>query len=123
MSDEPKPPLVLVVEDEIYIAMDAAFFIEERGWRVMGPAMTVAQALTLLGQQRPDVAVLDVHLGPETAVPLAELLRQWGIPFVLCSTDQPPADSPLAGVPNIGKLVDKRTLFKELDRALARSSR
>jgi CheY-like chemotaxis protein len=114
-----EPPLV--VEDESYIAMDLALLLEERGWRVLGPAITVAQALTLLGRQRPDVALLDVRLDGETMTPLAELLRQWGMPFVLCSTDRPSADAPLAGVPNIGKPFTERVLFAELDRALAAS--
>jgi two-component system, response regulator PdtaR len=40
--------LVLVVEDEFLIALDLEALLREHGWRVLGPAATVAEALRLL---------------------------------------------------------------------------
>lgn len=54
---------VLVVEDEALIAMDLQALLEDAGYRVVGPANTTAAAMALLGQDDPDVALLDVNLG------------------------------------------------------------
>ena len=54
---------VLVVEDEALIAMDLQALLEEAGYRVLGPANTIAAAMALLAGQEPDVALLDVNLG------------------------------------------------------------
>ena len=51
---------VLVVEDEILIAMDLTLLLERRGWNVLGPAATVNEALSLLDKDQPAVALLDV---------------------------------------------------------------
>ena len=44
---------VLIVEDEFLIAMNLQFMLEQEGWRVLGSAATVREALRLLaGQHR-----------------------------------------------------------------------
>ena len=48
--------LVLIVEDEFLIALDLEFMLTRHGWRVLGPAASVAEALELLRAERPDVA-------------------------------------------------------------------
>ena len=55
-TPEPPPPdgrLVLVVEDEFLIAMDLTLLLHQHGWRVLGPAATVAEALRLLRGETP----------------------------------------------------------------------
>ena len=49
-APEPRPRgrLVLVVEDELLIAMDLELLLQRHGWRVLGPATTLAEALRLL---------------------------------------------------------------------------
>ena len=63
-TPQPRPDgrLVLVVEDEVLIAMDLQLLLQRNGWRVLGPAATVAEALRLLRGETPDVALLDVSL-------------------------------------------------------------
>jgi CheY-like chemotaxis protein len=39
----PRGPLVLVVEDELLLAMDLELLLEQHGYRVLGPAGTVAE--------------------------------------------------------------------------------
>ena len=55
VPESPPPPgrLVLVVEDEFLIAMDLELLLHRHGWRVLGPAATVAEALRLLAGKRP----------------------------------------------------------------------
>jgi CheY-like chemotaxis protein len=56
-------PSVLVVEDEALIAMDLQALLEDAGYRVLGPANSIAAAMALLDGNEPDVALLDVNLG------------------------------------------------------------
>ena len=55
-------PLVLVVEDELLLALDLELLLQRHGFRVLGPAATVAEALRLLEGGTPDAALLDVNL-------------------------------------------------------------
>jgi CheY-like chemotaxis protein len=113
--------VVLVVEDEFLIAMDLEAMLREHGWRVLGPAATVATALSLLEDgEMPDVALLDVNLRGETVVPVAEVLRESGVPIVLASAYNHAASMAevLAGVPNIGKPTREHHLLAALKRAV-----
>ena len=67
---QPDGPAVLVVEDEFLIAMDLECLLERNGWRVLGPAATVKEALRLLDGETPDVALLDVNLRGEMVTPV-----------------------------------------------------
>lgn len=113
---------VLIVEDEFLIALDHRMTLEGLGWRVIGPAATVKAALHLLdGDQRPDVALLDMNLGKEMVTPVAEALRDRGIPFVISSAcDDPVAlgGEVFAGVVNIGKPASDHRLIEGLARIL-----
>ena len=123
----PEPPpspgrVVLVVEDEFLIAMDLELLLQRHGWRVLGPAATVAEALRLLRGETPDVALLDVNLRGEPVTPVAEELRARGVPFVLASAYDHhglAAVTALAGVPNLGKPTDERRLLAALAQAVA----
>ena len=113
--------LVLVVEDEFLIALDLEQLLRRHGWRVLGPAATVDQALRLLRGAAPDVALLDVNLRGEPVTPVAEELRARGVPFVLASAYDGPGlvAAALAGAPAVGKPTDERRLLAALARAVA----
>jgi two-component system, response regulator PdtaR len=112
---------VLVVEDEFLIAMDLALLLQEHAWRVLGPAGTVAEALRLLADERPDVALLDLNLRGELVTPVAEELRARGVPFVLASAydGHKLGVAALAKAPSIGKPTDERRLLAALRQAVA----
>lgn len=63
---------VLIVEDEILLAMELSFLIEEVGCVDVGHAMSSTDAMTMAADLRPDLALVDVHLqdGP-TGIDLA----------------------------------------------------
>lgn len=78
---------VLVVEDEMLIALDLQLKLEDAGHRVLGPVGAVDKALSLLDGARPDVVLLDLNLRGELATPVAQRLRSLGVPFIMTSAD------------------------------------
>jgi DNA-binding NarL/FixJ family response regulator len=52
---------------------------QERGFVVIGEAETIAGAWTLIEQQKPDVAVLDIEMGGEHAISIARRVRESGL--------------------------------------------
>ncbi|MBS0504023.1 MAG: response regulator [Proteobacteria bacterium] len=75
--------LVLIVEDEGLVAADLAFALEELGGRIVGPVATVAEALILLEEHAVAAAVLDGILADRDVTPVALLLVDRGVPFVI----------------------------------------
>jgi response regulator of citrate/malate metabolism len=53
---------VLIAEDDLMIADIAEEILIEHGYEVCGIARTVAEAVTLAQQHKPDLAVLDLRL-------------------------------------------------------------
>ena len=75
----------MVVEDEFLIAMSLQATLEQHGYRVVGPAAAVDQALRLIEGDRPDAALLDVNLRGEIVTPVAAALQRAEVPFLLAS--------------------------------------
>jgi light-regulated signal transduction histidine kinase (bacteriophytochrome) len=88
---EPRPTAlpadlaVLLVEDQILIAMDVEAILEEAGVARVTTAGTIAEAQAALSAGRPDVAILDVNLGQTTSIPLADALARLQIPFAFAT--------------------------------------
>ena len=76
---------VLIVEDEPFIALDLAMAVEEARGKVIGPAGSVREALTLIQQHLVQAAVLDVNLSDGDVTPIAELLIGGGVPVIFYS--------------------------------------
>ena len=79
---------ILVVEDEALVAMLVEDALVDAGATVIGPAATVAEALSLLasqGDSPPHAAVLDVNLAGEPSTPVADALAARGVPFVVAT--------------------------------------
>ena len=111
------PPRILVVEDEYLIAMELEFTLQRAGYLVLGPARSVAAALELLREERPDAAVLDVSLAGEWVTPVAEVLRAMTVPFVLASgfsAADLELEPLLQNAANVGKPTRSELLLKEL---------
>jgi CheY-like chemotaxis protein len=90
----PPPRCVLVVEDEMLVAMMLEGMLTDIGYRVI-KAARVAKAIGLAATEAIDFAVLDVNLAGEASYPVADELRRRGIPFAFASGYAP--DSLRAG--------------------------
>jgi DNA-binding response OmpR family regulator len=76
---------VLVVEDHWHVANALQSFLESEGMQVSGPAATTADAQRLATEQKPDLAIVDIHLKLETAYVLIHQLEKQGIGVVVLS--------------------------------------
>jgi CheY-like chemotaxis protein len=80
---------VLVVEDEFLLANETRKSLVKLGAKVVGPVPRVEQALTLIGAQAIDAAILDVFLNDSLVFPVADRLDEMGIPFVFATAYDP----------------------------------
>lgn len=76
---------VLILEDEILLAMDVEDLLREAGCVHLMWVATVADALESVGARRPDVAILDLNVNGEKSFPVADALNEAGVPFVIVS--------------------------------------
>ena len=80
-----RPPQVLVVEDELLLALDIVQLLRKLGCEAVGPAPSVSRAQELIDEARPDFALLDVNLGGERSTAVAETLRALDVPYALAT--------------------------------------
>lgn len=76
---------ILVIEDEALVAMLVEDALLDSGFGVIGPARSVAEALELLEAEQPAAAVLDLNLGGENSLAVADALQARGIPFLVAT--------------------------------------
>ena len=123
-AKEPPPALrVLIVEDEMLVAMELESLLDERGCVVVGPAAGIDQALALLEDQQPDIALLDINLGGRLVTPVAAALSERGVPFALLTADPRLAvgERELAKAPILEKPVSYRSLVAAIGQLAQRS--
>lgn len=84
--------LILVAEDEPFIALDVALAIEDAGGVVVGPASSVKEALLLIEARSIAAAILDVNLIDGDITPVAEEILRLGIPAIFQSGIGLPAE-------------------------------
>ena len=81
-------PKALLVEDEFVAALHAQELLHRCGFEVVGPARRVDEAIRFLEEQSDlRFAVLDVDLAGETVWPVARLLIERSVPFLLVTGD------------------------------------
>lgn len=74
---------VLIVEDESLVAMLLETILEDMGCTPVGPAANIDEGLKLATDgERLDAALLDVNVAGRQVFPVAEALKERGIPFV-----------------------------------------
>ncbi|MDB5772728.1 MAG: signal transduction histidine kinase, partial [Burkholderia sp.] len=76
---------VLIVEDQMLIALDLEQILEDAGLSVVATVTSSAEALAYLDKDLPDVAILDVNLGDGNSEPIAAALQTKGVPFIFAT--------------------------------------
>ncbi len=72
---------ILMVEDEMLLAMSLKELLERSGCHVIA-ASSISRALAKLDKETIDGALLDVNLGGERSYPVAEDLERRKVPFI-----------------------------------------
>lgn len=76
---------VLVVEDEIFVALDVAATVEDANGTVLGPVGTVRQAIDIINRNEVDAAILDVNLADGDVEAVLDRLKSRDV-FVVIHT-------------------------------------
>ncbi|MCA1970075.1 MAG: GAF domain-containing protein [Rhizobium sp.] len=107
---------LLLVEDQVLIAMDAEAMLAELNVGNVVTANSSGMALDQLKTFNPDFALLDINLGIGTSVPVAEELTRRGVPFVFATgyDDRTALPVELLSVPVVRKPYDTEQLRKAL---------
>lgn len=80
-------PRILVVDDEPLVSMLVEDWLAELGCEVVGPARSLEDGLGLAETAGLDGAILDVRLGDQNCYPVANVLRERGVPFAFATGD------------------------------------
>ncbi len=107
----------MLVEDNFIIAKELSDLLGECGFTSVEMASNVKSAQALLESFRPDLAILDVNLGPDSnSEPIALQLLEMGVPFFFLTGygDQAELAAPLKDVPILTKPVSKPGLLKAI---------
>ena len=78
-----RPRRILIVEDDLVIALMMEEIVREMGCAVSGIAGTLGMARLQFAKRDFDAVLLDVNLGGEYNPETADLLLQMGVPFAL----------------------------------------
>jgi PAS domain S-box-containing protein len=108
--------VVLVVEDDYYMAADTTSALRGAGAEVLGPCPNEETAREQLETSMPTHAVLDLNLGGGgPRFEIAQLLKAKGIPFVFITGYDPDIIPPdLADVPRLQKPVPFRAIVESV---------
>ena len=110
-ANGPDASRVLVVEDEVLVAMMIQDFLTEKGHAVIGPISRASEALLVAKEGDFDAAILDIHLGDGMAYPVAEILAERGVPFVFVTGYQADTiDDRFSEVPVLQKPIERQML-------------
>lgn len=76
---------LLIVEDEMLIAMQVEDVLAEAGYNPLYLVTSVSEALAIIDNEPFSGALLDISLAGEPVWPVADALAARSIPFILCS--------------------------------------
>jgi PAS domain S-box-containing protein len=117
-GDKPALPLrietgnrILLVEDEILVAMMMKDILSELGFSVIGPFSRLAEAMIAAVHEEIDAGIIDVNLGGEFVYPVADVLAARKIPFVFVTGyGVESIDGRFGHVPIVKKPVQRQVL-------------
>ena len=106
---------VVIAEDEAIIRLDLKETLQEEGYDVVGETGRGDEAVRLVRELEPDLAILDINLGGEMVYDLVDALQAQGVPVVF-ATGYDPAAIPAryASVPLCQKPIDPEQIARAI---------
>jgi DNA-binding NarL/FixJ family response regulator len=92
----------LIVDDNDGFVAAARKLLEAGGITVVGSAATSVEAFDLVASLHPDVTLVDIDLGAENGIDLAERLHEMGAPSSVVLVSAYSADDFLESITNSG---------------------
>lgn len=120
-GDKPLANLrILVLEDQVIVALSVRDMLIDLGATVVGPALTLQDGYDLALKAPIDVAVLDLWIHGERSYAVGEALRHREIPFVMTGGFDREAEPPsFSSVPRLMKPFSAQELTDALRAALS----
>jgi DNA-binding response OmpR family regulator len=113
---------VIIIEDEMMIAMLLEDMLADLGHVVVGIATRVDAAIGLARTADADLAILDVNLNGEASFPVAQALADRGLPFFFATGyGAMGLEDPFQDVPTLKKPFELKDLSHTLERVTAQS--
>ena len=75
----------MVVDDEIIVALDLEYMLTDLGHQVVETASRVDRAIEIARHCDIDMAILDINVRGTLSFPIAEILRDRGVPVIFAS--------------------------------------
>ncbi len=111
---------VLVVEDEMMIALLLEDMLADLGHSVVAVAERLDVALELARDTDADMAILDVNLNGEASFPVAHVLTERGLPFLFASGyGSPGLSAPFEDAVTLKKPFELEDLSQALEKLSA----
>jgi len=80
---------IVVVEDEIVIADNICEILTDLGYDVAEPAISYSEALEIINEHKPDLAIIDINLrGKKDGIDIAQTLKSdYGFPYIFLTSN------------------------------------
>lgn len=108
MSNRLKGQRILLVEDDMILAMELEDLLFDLGCEVVGPFAELGRLMPVVAAEALDGAIMDLNLRGELSYPAIEALRARNVPVLVASgyADLPAVRKRLEGIPLLGKPYD-----------------
>lgn len=110
---------ILIVEDEIFIASDLAYYFEQKGASILGPAPTIEAAHRHVPSA--NAAILDVNINGMMVFSIADRLLEQGVPFVFFTRYEDVIPAHLRHIEKVSKYESHHVLLDRLCAACFRT--
>ena len=99
---------ILIVEDDVLLALELEDMLLDAGCEVVGPVAHLEKALVVIQSNALDGALMDLNLRGELSYPAIEALRERGVPVIVASgyAELPKIRQRLDGTPLLSKPYD-----------------
>ncbi len=117
--DRPPRGRILIVEDQLPLALEMQKHLRDAGYRIVGPAGSQSEVERLVRAGRLDAAVIDLDSRRSAPIAVADWLAAEQVPFAVIASDERDLPHELALRPLITKPVSPSALVDTVDQMVS----